>query len=103
MSTREHAVAFLRRLKAGDEGVTIHQDVIDHVLAALDDAERSERSALDNVDSLTRATVEFSRERAALRAALENLLSSYTFGVEAETMHNEFVRAARAALRWGDK
>ena len=38
MSTREHAVAFLRSLKAGDEGVTIYQDVIDHVLAALDAA-----------------------------------------------------------------
>ena len=38
MSTREHAIAFLRRLKAGDEGVPIYQDVIDHVLAALDSA-----------------------------------------------------------------
>ena len=41
MATREkrnQSVAFLRSLKAGDEGVTIYQDVIDDVLDALDEA-----------------------------------------------------------------
>jgi hypothetical protein len=38
MSERDQAIAFLRGLKAGDEGSVIYQAVIDHVLAALDDA-----------------------------------------------------------------
>ena len=41
--SRGRAIAFLRSLKAGNEGATIYQDVIDHVLAALDEA-RTERS-----------------------------------------------------------
>ena len=38
MTTRADAIAFLRALRAGDEGAVIYQDVIDHVLAALDAA-----------------------------------------------------------------
>jgi hypothetical protein len=78
MTTREQAIAFLRSLKAGDEGATIYQDVIDHVLAALTEAERSERSALDSVDSLMMAVNEFSTERAALRHALQAFMGGHT-------------------------
>jgi hypothetical protein len=73
MTTREQAIAFLRGLKAGDEGATIYQDVIDHVLAAFTEAERSERAALDSVDSLTRACAEFAIERACYRRALDDI------------------------------
>lgn len=40
MTTRDQALAFLRGLKLGGYGVTmtIYQDVVDHVLAALDEA-----------------------------------------------------------------
>ena len=41
MTTREHALTFLRGLKLGNYGatMTIYQDVVDHVLGALDETE----------------------------------------------------------------
>jgi hypothetical protein len=43
MTTREQAIDFLRKVHTSDTGPTIYQDVIDHVLVALDEA-RNERS-----------------------------------------------------------
>ena len=66
MSTRDDAIKFLRGLKLSCMGVTIYQDIIDHVLAALDDSLSSERGARD-------ANGILSRELEAARAECEAL------------------------------
>lgn len=66
MSTRDDAIKFLRGLKLSYMGVTIYQDIIDHVLAALDDSLSSERGARD-------ANGVLSRELESVRAECEAL------------------------------
>jgi hypothetical protein len=101
-ASRGQAIAFLRSLAAGSDGVTIYQDVIDHILAEVDELRaelKAVRAANGDINAaLARKANDLQVERDAARRDLEGTEGTAALTVAALDEQAKSARSLREVL-----